>query len=131
MFIIRAAFWLSIVLLLIPGDPATGGKSASAGAVDAVLAARGVVADLSGICARQPDVCTHGGAALQAVGTRAWQGAATLVSRFDTSAPSEPSTEAPVASGTLTNEDASPAWQPSVKATSRPPRPLAKGAGNA
>ncbi|HWJ72086.1 MAG TPA: DUF5330 domain-containing protein [Kaistia sp.] len=131
MFIIRAVFWLSIVLLLIPGDPATGGKSASAGAVDAVLAARGVIADLSGICARQPDVCTHGGAALQAVGTRALQGAGTLVSRFDAKAPSEPAAAAPVALGTLTAEDASPAWQPPVKATSHPPKPHAKGAGNA
>ncbi|SHE63047.1 hypothetical protein SAMN02745157_0591 [Kaistia soli DSM 19436] len=131
MFIIRAAFWLSIVLLLIPGDPATGGKSASAGAVDAVLAARAVVADLSSICSRQPDVCEHGGAALQAVGARAWQGAATLVSRFDGSASPEPATAAPATLGTLTSDDASPAWQPPVKATGHPPKPLAKGAGNA
>lgn len=107
MFIIRAIFWLSVVLLFIPGEPGPDGTSARVGAVDALLAVRGVVADLSGICDRQPDVCTRGGAALQAFGARAWQGATTLIARFD--GRDEPAA-APDA-GTLTPADVKTEWQ--------------------
>src|SRR5690606_3506549 len=44
MFLIRAAFWFSVVVLLIPGDPNSGTEAPRVGAIDAIVAAQGAVA---------------------------------------------------------------------------------------
>lgn len=103
MFLLRAVFWLSIVVLLIPGDPAGGREAPSVSAIDAILAARGAIADLSGMCTRQPEVCDHGGAALSAFGAKARYSATYLYDAFERQ-PAETSataTEAPAAPVTL------------------------------
>ena len=69
-FIIRSAFWLSLVLLLIPFGNGSNGEP-SVGAVETFLAARGLVADRAGLCERRPDVCETGRAAMQVIGVRA------------------------------------------------------------
>jgi hypothetical protein len=70
MYIIRTAFWLSVVILLIPGEtedtaetaiPAAQHDQVSAG--DAVNAALSTFGDLAGLCARRPEVCETGAAA--------------------------------------------------------------------
>ncbi|MCX5497616.1 DUF5330 domain-containing protein [Kaistia dalseonensis] len=118
MFLLRAAFWLSIVLLLIPGDPSTGTPAPRISALDALIAARGAIADLSGMCDRQPEVCINGGAALQAFGAKARDGVALLYQTLDgkLSAPTLPAPPAsappmPPAAGTLTPDDAAPGWR--------------------
>lgn len=120
MFIIRAVFWLTVVLLLIPGSGSKDETSFTSGAADALLAARGVVADLSGICQRQPDVCVHGGAALQSLGARAWQNAAMIAGRFgghsagaNAYQDAEPVAAVP-ATGTLRAEDIAPRVLPAA-----------------
>jgi hypothetical protein len=73
-FLIRSAFWLSLLLLIIP----FGGTSGSGGdvdAVEAISAAREAFHDMSGICERKPDVCETAGAALETIGIRAREGA--------------------------------------------------------
>jgi uncharacterized protein DUF5330 len=68
-FLIRTAFWFSLVLLLLPfgGD----GSSDDLGPLQALLAAREAVQDISGICERKPDVCKAGKSALHTIGVKA------------------------------------------------------------
>jgi hypothetical protein len=68
-FLIRTTFWFSLVLLLLPfgGD----GSSDDLGPLQALLAAREAVQDISGICERKPDVCEAGQSALHTIGVKA------------------------------------------------------------
>lgn len=69
-FLIRMAFWFSLVLLVLPLDTSdTTGESVSP--IQAFFAAREAVDDVSGICERKPDVCEVGKAAMQTIGARA------------------------------------------------------------
>lgn len=124
MFILRAAFWLSIVLLMLPGDPKTGAESPGADALDALIATRAAIADLSGMCERQPDVCNNGGAALASFGSKARSGASFLYDSFhggskSTAAASNDAIGATIENasadsapkGTLTPADAAPNWR--------------------
>jgi hypothetical protein len=75
-FLLRVAFWLTIVLVLLPsGNPQPGGKAAQVGATDAVVAAGAAVSDMSGFCDRQPEACEVGAQAAAALGQRAQAGA--------------------------------------------------------
>ncbi|HEV7283532.1 DUF5330 domain-containing protein [Kaistia defluvii] len=111
MFILRAAFWFSVVVLLIPGDPSHGVQAPRVDAIDALLAARGAVADLSGMCERQPDVCSHGGAALAAFGAKARYGAQLLYSTIDGSLAGATLPGAQPGGSTLTPADVEPNWR--------------------
>ena len=63
-FLLRVAFWLSIVLVLLPsGDYQLKEQAPRIGPADAVSAATAAVSDLSGFCDRQPDACAVGGQA--------------------------------------------------------------------
>lgn len=74
-FIIRSIFWLSLVLLIIPFGGAGKGQDDAVSPVEALSAARGAIQDLTGMCARQPEVCETGKAALHTIGIRAREGA--------------------------------------------------------
>lgn len=67
-FLIRTAFWFSLVLLMLPFG---GEDGAEVGPLRAFLAARAAVDDFSGICERKPEVCETGKAALHTIGVRA------------------------------------------------------------
>lgn len=71
-FLIRMAFWFSLVLLALPFDsaPDTSGTP-SVGPIQALVAAREAVGDISGLCERKPDVCETGRSAMQTVTVRA------------------------------------------------------------
>lgn len=59
-FLFRVAFWLGLLLLLLPlGLKGTNGSDVSV--FDAFGAVQAVVADARGFCARQPDACAVGG----------------------------------------------------------------------
>ena len=88
-FIIRSIFWLSLVLLLIPFG-GTGDSGQQVSPVEALLAARGAIQDVTGMCERKPDVCETGKAALHTIGVRARHGA-----RFAYEALDSYGTEAP------------------------------------
>lgn len=78
-FLLRVAFWLGIVLILLPsGDYQPKTASPSIGAADAIGAATAAVSDMSGFCQRQPDACEVGGQAAVALGQRAQAGARLL-----------------------------------------------------
>lgn len=70
-FIIRSAFWFSLVLLALPLDAGNGREGESVGPLQALDAARIAIGDLSGFCERQPDACATGRAAFETIGVRA------------------------------------------------------------
>jgi hypothetical protein len=75
-FLVRVAFWLGIVLVLLPsGDYQSKNAAPAIGAADAIGAATAAVSDMSGFCHRQPEACEVGGQAAVALGQRAQAGA--------------------------------------------------------
>src|SRR3954471_15953218 len=70
-FLIRTAFWFSLVLLMLPfgGQSDAGGEQV--GPLRALMTVREAVGDIAGICERKPDVCETGKSALHTIGVRA------------------------------------------------------------
>jgi hypothetical protein len=78
-FLIRMAFWLSLVLILLPSGGAPRQVSTSeVGASDALSAASATVHDLRGFCGREPDACAVGSQLATSLGYRAQAGAKML-----------------------------------------------------
>ena len=78
-FLLKLAFWLTIVILLLPSDRSQQGASApQIGTSEAVSASGAVVADMRQFCARQPDACAVGSQALVEFGHKAQNGAKML-----------------------------------------------------
>ncbi|EAQ35394.1 hypothetical protein NB311A_18056 [Nitrobacter sp. Nb-311A] len=78
-FLLRMAFWLGLVLVLLPRDEAPeANKEPRIGASEAVSAATAAVSDMSQFCKRQPAACEVGGQAASAIGQRAQDGARKL-----------------------------------------------------
>ena len=119
MFLLRSAFWLTIVIMLIPADPETG-DAPRVTMVEAAMAVRATVADLSGFCDRNQDVCVTGGAAAQLIAEKAQNGV-DLIYRYVTGSEDAPADGgidmAPGArnpadrGGTLTTDDVALPWQ--------------------
>jgi hypothetical protein len=75
-FLLRVAFWLGLVLVLLPTDKTPeSDKLPQVGAAEAVSAATMAVSDLTQFCARQPQACAIGGQAATVIGHRAQSGA--------------------------------------------------------
>jgi len=77
-FLLRAAFWLSVVVLLIPADPAETPANASARTVsplEAIGAAQSTLHDVGSFCERNPAACDTGRVALEGFGAKARTGA--------------------------------------------------------
>ncbi len=78
-FLLRMAFWLGLVLVLLPTGSASRGPSVSdVGAANAISAASATVSDLRGFCSRQPGACTVGSQVATALGYKAQAGAKML-----------------------------------------------------
>jgi hypothetical protein len=78
-FLLRMAFWLSLVLILLPTGSAQHGAAPSpVGASDAISAASATVGDLRQFCTRQPDACTVGSQVATTLGYKAQAGAKML-----------------------------------------------------
>ena len=75
-FLLRMAFWLGLVLVLLPRDktPETD-KLPQIGASQAISAATAAISDMSRFCKRQPAACEVGGQAATVIGVRAQEGA--------------------------------------------------------
>lgn len=129
-FLLRMAFWLGLVLVLLPRDNAPAAdKSPQIGASEAVSAATAAVSDMSRFCTRQPAACEVGGQAAVAIGQRAQDGARKLYRIItDKRAPDHTgsidaiaSTEAAATDNTrhdtLTPDDLQAEWHLTVPAT--------------
>jgi hypothetical protein len=75
-FLLRMAFWLGLVLVLLPREKTPeSGKLPQVSVSDAVTAATAAVSDMSQFCKRQPQACEVGGQAATVIGARAQEGA--------------------------------------------------------
>jgi Family of unknown function (DUF5330) len=114
-FLLRLAFWLTIVLALLP----TGGTQPTARGPqvgEAFSAAGAAVSDVRHFCERQPGACEVGSQVAVMIGQRAQAGAKMLYELFNEhSGPSE--------TGSVSNGKSEPAENPSLGNTERMPLP--------
>ena len=130
-FLIRTAFWLSIVVLLLPTPESMKTPDSGIGAAQAVTAASATVSDMTQFCSRQPEACQIGSQALVHFGHKAQASAKWLYEKF-TSSGEQPAPAATPAKAladdsqhTLTPADTAPAWrgaQPQRQAEARRPQ---------
>lgn len=73
-FLLRLAFWLVVVAILLPGGTHST-PTTQISASEAVSAAKATVGDVRQFCGRQPDACTVGSQAAVVLGDRAKAGA--------------------------------------------------------
>jgi hypothetical protein len=109
MFLIRAAFWLTLVVMFIPADPQTGTDAPRVSALQALGAAQATVADFSSFCERNPDVCVTGSAAFSVFAEKAQNGARLIYRYFDDAEGDAPRKD--TSTGTLRGDDREPAWR--------------------
>jgi hypothetical protein len=122
-FLLRLAFWLGLVLVLLPsGAGQRGAANNDVRATDAISAASATVHDLRGFCAREPNACSVGSEIATSMGYRAQAGAKMLyeflteaLAPRDTgslaSRSGTPGTgKAADSQNTLTPADLAPAW---------------------
>jgi hypothetical protein len=75
-FLVRMAFWLGLVLVLLPTEKTPESeKLPQIGATQAVTAAGAAMSDVSQFCVRQPAACEIGSQAATVIGHRAQAGA--------------------------------------------------------
>ena len=117
-FLIRTAFWLSIVIMLLPAPELMKTPEPGIGAAQAVTAASATVSDMAQFCTRQPDTCQVGSQALTHFGHKAQASAKWLYEKF-TSKSEQPGTAVPAkaivetesSQNTLTLADTAPSWR--------------------
>jgi hypothetical protein len=79
MFLLRMAFWLGLVLVLLPREKTPeSAKLPQIGPAEAMSAATAAVNDVGQFCKRQPAACEVGGQAATVIGQRATDGARKL-----------------------------------------------------
>jgi hypothetical protein len=130
-FLIRVAFWLSIVVILLP----TGKTEMSAsgpGAVEAFSAASAFVSDMRSFCERQPGACQVGSKAATAFGEKAQASGKMLFDYLTEQKPDTPATKptdltslgGKPSQNTLTAADRAPTWRgpAPARAEQMPPR---------
>jgi hypothetical protein len=127
-FLLRMAFWLCVILVLLPSGGTKPGPKVEISAGDALSAARAAVTDAQKFCERQPGACVFGSQAAVAIGYRAQAGAKMIYEFLNeqlgpsetgpasTSSMSTAARAAPLAAGrpsqhTLTPADMAPAWR--------------------
>ncbi|MFY9687184.1 MAG: DUF5330 domain-containing protein [Pseudolabrys sp.] len=132
-FLLRMAFWLCVVCVLLPSGTKSPSQDAQIDASEAVTFASAAVSDVRGFCERQPDACSTGGKVAVAIGHKAEAGARTLYEfitklREKSAAPEKADNKAAGGQGTLNPSDMAPAWRAPVPL---PPRREARANGPA
>src|SRR5258705_9064081 len=118
-FLLKMAFWLGLVLVLLPSGGSQPTPKMQVSAVDAMSAAKAAVTDMRQFCERQPDACVVGTQTAVALGQRAQVGAKILyeflneqLGSSDASVTSTiPMSPAKSSQYTLTPADIAPAWR--------------------
>jgi len=114
-FLLRMAFWLGVVLVLLPSAGTQSTPKVQVGTVEAVSAARAAVGDLRSFCDRQAEACTVGSQAAVAIGHRAQAGAKMLYEflneRLGPQTPDAVGSTGKASQQTLTPTDIEPAWR--------------------
>jgi hypothetical protein len=133
-FLLRVAFWLGLVLVLLPTEKTPEAeKLPQIGASEAVSAATGIVSDMSQFCVRQPAACEIGGQAATVIGHRAQAGARKVYhmitdKKGDTtgSIGGADELDANAPSDTLTANDLKTEWRGPVPPVAEGPAPTAR-----
>lgn len=110
-FLLRMAFWLCVVCVLLSSGGRSTSPEAQIDASEAVTLASAAVSDVRGFCERQPDACVTGGKVAVALGHKAEAGARTL---YEFVTKLREKTSKPGSDGTLTATDMAPAWRAPV-----------------
>ena len=135
-FLLRMAFWLTVILVLLPSGGSQPTPKVNMSAVDAMSAAKATMTDMRSFCERQPGACAVGSQAAVAIGHRAQAGAKMLYEYLNEQlGPHDSDTVASTATGkavpqpaarpsqhTLSPADLAPAW--------RGPQPHKEARGN-
>jgi len=134
-FLLRMAFWLSVVCVLLPSGTKSASPETNIDAKQAVTVASAAVSDARGFCDRQPDACAAGGKVAVAIGHKAEAGARTIYEFIAAKLSKNPAPEDKTAAkidsvsvpgqGTLTGADMQPVWHAPVPL---PPRREARAA---
>jgi hypothetical protein len=121
MFLLRTAFWLAVVLALLPsfGPKASTPAATGVEATEAVTAASETLGDMIQFCSRQPNACAAGIHLASAIGQRAEAGAKMLYGMVgerlakteSAGEESAPPVDVKVSQNTLTPADLLPAWR--------------------
>jgi len=120
-FLVRTAFWLSIVIVLLPTPDSVKLPESNVGTAQAVSAASATMSDMRQFCARQPEACEVGSAALTQFGHKAQASAKWLYEFLSDklgtqhAAPARVEPKLPadhdLSKNTLTPSDAAPRWR--------------------
>ena len=112
-FLLRAAFWLGLVFVLLPSSATKSVSPTQVGAADALSAAGATLSDLRQFCARQPEVCTVGSQAAVALEQQARTGAKKLYELLNDRTGTTDAGRAakPGSPSTLKPTDLAPAWR--------------------
>jgi len=122
-FLLRMAFWLGLVLVLLPRETTPESDNVpQIGASEAVSAATAAVSDVGQFCKRQPAACEVGGQAATVIGQRAQDGARKIykiitdkkpdhTSSIDTADDAEAVVAAPPPADALTEDDIAIEWR--------------------
>jgi uncharacterized protein DUF5330 len=120
MFLLRTAFWIGVVLALLPtfGPKQSAPQAAGVGTTEAVTAASATFADMIQFCNRQPDACAAGAQFASVFGQRAQAGAKMLyeivgekLAKADAGAADVPTGGVKLSQSTLTSADLALAWR--------------------
>ena len=134
-FLLRVAFWLGVVLILLPTGSSQPVPQSQVSVGETVSAAKAAMADMQQFCERQREVCVVGSQAAVTLGQRAQAGAKILYEflseRFGSDEPAGVRTTgsvaapaAPPSQHTLRPADLSPPWRgPQPSNGARPQRP--------
>ena len=77
-FLLRMAFWLTVILVMLPSGGSQPTPKVNVSAIEAMSAAKATVSDMRSFCDRQPEACTIGSQTAVALGHRAQAGAKML-----------------------------------------------------
>jgi hypothetical protein len=127
-FLLRMAFWLGLVLVLLPRDKTPESERLpQIGVSEAVQAATAAVTDMSQFCKRQPAACQVGGEAATVIGVRAQEGARKIYQTItDKKAPDAEAKKSPDHTGSIDRlDDADPAAAPTASHDTLTPDDLA------
>ena len=125
-FLLRVAFWVSLVILLIPADPqlaAERGEGREVSTFEAIDAAQTTYQDVKGFCGRNPTACDVGQVALDTFTAKARTGARWVYRQLG----DDPETgRAPTVTGTTGRSTAPSGLRPTIgwDAPLPPPRPI-------
>jgi len=71
MFLIRTAFWLTLILLVLPIDREEAGIADGPGTMETLSAVQTVVSDMRSFCERNPAACATGAATVDVLRQKA------------------------------------------------------------